>query len=87
MSRQPEAAEGMPTGARGAAASASVTLRFANPDEAQAAAKALAPDNGEHLRTRVEGADLHLEATSGSAMGLLRTLDDALACLRATGLP
>jgi len=67
-------------------AAAKVTLQFANAAEASAAAAALAPDNAGLLQMRVEGNELHLEATSGSAMGLLRTLDDAMACLRATGM-
>lgn len=68
-------------------------LRLSFGDEAAAAtaAAALQPDNGEHLRlqtTRAAGGTiLALEAGSDSPMGLLRTLDDALACLRATGIP
>ena len=67
-------------------AEARVTLVFAVAADAAAAAAALAPDNGGHLRTRCEGPLLHLEASADTAMGLLRTLDDALACLRATGV-
>ena len=68
-------------------AEARVTLAFATAEEAQAAAAAIAPDNGGHLRARCEGPLLHLEASADSPMGLLRTLDDAMACLRATGVP
>lgn len=63
-----------------------VTLAFATAADAARAEAALRPDNEGHVSTRVEGSRLVLEAKSGSAIGLLRTLDDALACLRATGL-
>jgi hypothetical protein len=63
-----------------------VTLAFATATDAARAEAALRPDNDGHLAARVDGTALVLEATSSSAMGLLRTLDDALACLRATGL-
>jgi hypothetical protein len=68
------------------AATGRLVLAFGEPAAARAAAAALAPDNGIHLRTKVEGNALVLEADAETAMGLLRTLDDALACLRATGV-
>lgn len=85
MNGDPGAAAGTGPAPVGAA-TARVTLRFATASEASSAAASLAPDNGDHLRMRVEGAELHLEARAASLMGLLRTLDDALACLRATGM-
>lgn len=62
------------------------TLRLRFPDEAGArtAQAALAPDNEGYLSTRLEGETLVLEAESDALMGLLRTLDDALGCLRVT---
>jgi hypothetical protein len=64
---------------------ATLRLAFGSPEAARRAQAALAPDDGGLLFTRAEGAVLVLEAASGSPMGLLRTLDDALACLRALG--
>jgi hypothetical protein len=63
-------------------------LAIAFPDGRAAgiAREALKPDDGIHLRSSVRGATLELEAEADSAMGLLRTFDDALACLRATGV-
>lgn len=63
--------------------SAELALTFPDPGEAEAARAALAPDNGDYLHAVVEGRTLHLRATASSPMQLLRTLDDALACLRA----
>ncbi len=48
---------------------------------------ALEPDNAGHVECEVVGATLILRAASGSAMGLLRSVDDALGCVRATGVP
>ena len=62
-------------------------ITFPSPAEARTSQAALEPDNAGHLRSRVEGAVLVLEAEADSMMGLLRTLDDALGCLRATGMP
>ncbi|MGB1585835.1 MAG: hypothetical protein ACPHID_02160 [Thermoplasmatota archaeon] len=61
------------------------TLRLAleRPEEAQAA---LAPDDGGFLVTRVDGSVLELTARAEAPMGLLRTLDDVMGCLRATGI-
>lgn len=61
------------------------TLRLNLPRAADAQA-ALAPDDDGFLSSRLDGDALVLEATSDSVMGLLRTLDDALGCLRATGI-
>lgn len=58
-------------------------VAFASPLEAQHAGRALAPDNAGHIAWRVEGAVLVLEAEAATVMGLVRTVDDALGCLRA----
>lgn len=60
-------------------------LRLALDDPALAQA-ALAPDDEGHLSSRIDGGVLVLAATSDSPMGLLRTLDDVMGCLRATGI-
>lgn len=54
-------------------------------DEPQTLAAALQPDNDGHLAHSVADGSLTLLA-EGSIMSVLRTLDDALGCLRATGL-
>lgn len=53
---------------------------------ARTAMAALEPDNDGHLEARVEGDELVLSC-SGSVMGVLRSLDDALGCVRALGEP
>lgn len=62
---------------------ATLRLRFASPEEAQRLADALAPENDGFLETRVEGDTLVAEASADAPLSLLRTLDDALACLAA----
>lgn len=62
---------------------ATLRLAFSSPEEAARMAASLAPENGAWLATRVEGADLVAEAAADSPLGLLHTLDDALACLGA----
>lgn len=62
---------------------AHLRLWFHDEHEAARMAQSLAPENGEHLRMRRDGRVLHLEAESGTPLGLLHTLDDALACLGA----
>jgi hypothetical protein len=64
------------------AATGLVRVPFLTAEEARRAAQALEPDNEGLLVSRIEGKDLVLEAR-GTAMGVLRTLDDALGCLRA----
>lgn len=64
---------------------ATVRLRL-GAEAARTAQASLAPDNEGFLDSRVEGDDLVLTAEADSLMGLLRSLDDALGCLRATGL-
>jgi len=62
---------------------ATLRLAFASEDEARRMADALAPENGRHLRVRVEGNVLVAEADADAPLSLLHTLDDALACLSA----
>lgn len=68
------------------AAKGVIRIALADARQAEAANAALRPDSGPHMHSRAEGAILVLEAEAGSPMGLLRTFDDALACLRATGV-
>ncbi len=56
-------------------------------EAAETTLRALEPDNGGVLSCRVEGDALVLECHSDKAMGVLRTLDDALDCVRALGEP
>ncbi len=65
---------------------ARVTIRFASADEAERAAKSIAPDNDGHAECMVQGSDLIITAASDSMLGLVRTLDDILGCLRSTGI-
>lgn len=62
---------------------AGLRLRCRDEDEAERLRRALAVDDPGQAELRREGADLVVEATSASALGLLRTLDDLLGCLRA----
>lgn len=65
---------------------ASLRVRFGSRAEAERAGRALEPDNAGHVAWVVEGNDLVLEASSETVLGLVRTVDDLLGCLRATGL-
>ncbi|HUR63843.1 MAG TPA: hypothetical protein VM241_05105 [Candidatus Thermoplasmatota archaeon] len=64
-------------------ARAVLRVRCRDSVEAEQARRSLAADGDGHASLRVEGAVLVVEATSASALGLLRTLDDLLGCLRA----
>ncbi len=64
---------------------ATVRFAFATPEDAAAACKALEPDHEGHMQGRVEGNVLVLTATSASALGMLRTLEDAIQCVQALG--
>lgn len=65
---------------------ASLRVRFPSRTEADRAGRALAPDNGGHVAWMVDGNDLVLEASADTILGLVRTVDDLLGCLRAAGL-
>jgi hypothetical protein len=66
---------------------ASLRVRFASRTDAERAGRALEPDNAGQVAWAVEGSDLVLEASAATVLGLVRTVDDLLGCLRATGLP
>ncbi|MEA3166610.1 MAG: hypothetical protein QOJ26_1482 [Thermoplasmata archaeon] len=66
-----------------AQARAILRLRCRDSGEAERLRRSLAADDAGHAVLRVEGATLCIEAAAPSALGLLRTLDDALGCLRA----
>lgn len=65
---------------------ATVRLTFPSAAEAETARAALEPDNDGFVAATVAGSELEITAESDSIMGLLRTLDDVLGCLRATGM-
>lgn len=65
---------------------ATLTLQCASDAEAQALLEALAPDNEGFAAVTRDGTALTIRAESTSIMGLLRSLDDVLGCLRATGM-
>lgn len=69
-----------------AAHTASLRIRFASRTEADRAGRSLAPDNAGHVAWAVDGGDLVLEASADSVLGLVRTVDDLLGCLRAAGI-
>lgn len=69
-----------------AKATARVRIHLGSDAEAQRVAEALRPDNHGYISCQRDGASLVLEAKAESAMGLLRSVDDALGCIRATGV-
>ncbi len=79
----------MTAGASAASASspslprAGLHLRCRDSVEAERLRRSLAVDDAGHAVLRVEGATLSVEAQSTTALGVLRTLDDVLGCLRA----
>ncbi|HET6405507.1 MAG TPA: KEOPS complex subunit Pcc1 [Candidatus Thermoplasmatota archaeon] len=62
---------------------ATLRLELGTPDRAARLAASLAPENEGFVSTRVEGATLVAEARSDTPMGLLRTLDEVVACIAA----
>lgn len=65
---------------------ASLRIRFTSRTEAERAGRALDPDNAGQVAWFVEGDELVLEASGATLLGLLRTVDDVLGCLRAAGM-
>lgn len=65
---------------------ASLRVRCASRAEAERLGRSLEPDNEGHVAWLVEGGELVLEASSGTVLGLVRTVDDLLGCIRAAGL-
>jgi hypothetical protein len=63
-------------------------IRIEMPDRAAAeqARRAIEADNGDFLTAYTDGKHIVLDAEADSPLGLLRTIEDALTCLRATGL-
>ncbi len=67
-------------------ATARVRIRLSDAGEAERVRAAIVPDNDGYLECEVDGSTLILRAEAGTAMGLLRTVDDAIGCVRATGV-
>ncbi len=64
---------------------AELRLALGSEEAVATAMQALAPDNDGHAGLRADGDVLVVTADSATTMGLLRTLDDVLGCLRALG--
>jgi hypothetical protein len=64
---------------------ATLRIQFPGNRDADHALQALEPDNNGHMEALVESNELVLTAHADSIMGLLRTIDDAMGCLRAMG--
>lgn len=64
---------------------ATLSIQYVSATEAQQAGQSLAPDNEGHVTWHVHGTSLILQAKAESVLGLVRSLDDALGCLRAAG--
>lgn len=65
---------------------ATLRLHLPDPPSAQQAMRCLAADNADFLAVHVDGTFLVLDVRAASPLGLLRTIEDAITCLRATGL-
>lgn len=65
------------------AATAKLVVETDGPRRAEILADALTPDSEGYLEVAVDGEDLVLSVEAGSVMGLVRTLDDALASIEA----
>lgn len=65
------------------AAEAELVVTTDGPRRAEIFADALTPDSEGFLDVAVDGEDLVLSVEAGSVMGLVRTLDDALASIEA----
>lgn len=63
--------------------SATLRIAYATAQDAEVAAQALAPDHDGHVAWRLERDVLVLQVTSKTTLGLIRTVDDLLGCLRA----
>lgn len=60
-----------------------ITIPFDSVEAANIALAAIAPDNGDFVNATLDGVDLRLQFQSETTMGLLRSIDDVLGCLRA----
>ena len=65
---------------------ASLRVRCPSRADAERLGRSLAPDNAGHAAWTTEGADLVIAASADTVLGLVRTVDDLLGCLRAAGL-
>lgn len=65
------------------AAHAEVRVRLRDAAAAQRLLRSLEADDAGHAALAVDGRDLVVVAGAGTALGLLRTLDDLLGCVRA----
>ena len=63
-------------------ARATITVTYPTPEEAQRIHGALAVDDDAHLTSGVQGPQLVVNAVGDSPQGLLRALEDFLACLQ-----
>jgi len=68
-------------------ARAVLRLDLASEAEAETARRALEPDGGGFVGLARDGAVLVVEAEAETRLGLLRSLDDVLGCVRALGIP
>ena len=66
-----------------AVASADVRIRLRDAAAAQRLARSLAADDAGSAAVAVDGRDLVVTCSGATALGLLRTLDDLLGCVRA----
>lgn len=64
---------------------AGLRVRCTSRAEAERLGRALEPDHEGHVAWLVEGDELVLEASSETVLGLVRTVDDLLGCVRAAG--
>ncbi|HEX9340859.1 MAG TPA: KEOPS complex subunit Pcc1 [Thermoplasmata archaeon] len=62
-------------------ARARITLTFDDPKAAEAVAASISPDDEGYIRTTRRGRTIAADASAESAMSLLHTLDDYLACV------
>lgn len=75
------------SGARGMPVRGEARFDAGSPAEARLLAAALAADDAAIAPCRAEGSQVVVQFTSGSALGLLRSLDDVVECLRAARPP
>lgn len=73
----------MTDAAHRAQAWASLVLHFEDEGMATAVEQALAPENGPHCRTRLDGATLRVEVPEARLGSVALTIDDLLACASA----
>lgn len=77
------AGPGAGPGAASGAAQASLRIRMRDAAAAQRLVRSLAADDAGSAAILAEGRDVIVACSAATAMGLLRTLDDLLGCVRA----